>query len=284
MENKKRLMLFGAGLVVLIVAVFVVSQYFPPADEEDLTGTIGKAKRYRTAQMKSGDVVIKDEDITKLVQSAEFQNLAKNPDVVKMMQEGVFEGFVNHEGFKTIMANIDEWTELNELVFGPGGFMYSQEKSGPPAAGAVIDLVTNPDFQSLIGNPDFNLTIPPRRGGSGAVSQASFDKVVNSASFKSLSGNPLFKSAVNSGSFKSLVTSGSFKSMIGSPGFKAMLESPGLKASLSKMTFGPIPFFALSSPNFKGLVNNAGFSSVMGSSKFKSFVNSAQFKGMMKGW
>ncbi len=283
MENKKRLMLFGAGLVVLIVAVFVVSQYFPQADEEDLTGTIGKAKRYRTAQMKSGDVVIKDEDITKLVQSAEFQNLAKNPDVVKMMQEGVFEGIVNHDGFKSVLNNSDVWAEMNKITNGPliGGF-------GVPGAESIGDaffsLVTNPDFQSLIGNPDFNLTIPPRRGGSGAVSQASFDKVVNSASFKSLAGNPQFKSAVNSGTFKSFVTSGSFKSLIGNPGFKAMMESPGLKASLSKMTFGPIPFFAISSSNFKSLVNNAEFNSVMGSSKFKSYVNSAQFKGMMKGW
>ncbi len=283
MERKTKLTLFGVFIVVLIGGIIFIASYFPLADEEDLTGTIGKAKRYRTAQMKSGDVVIKDEDITKLVQSAEFQNLMKNEDIIKMIQEGTFEGLVNHEGFKTVMANVGLLQELNKLVLGPTGNLTPYDDVDVGGPGAVFDLVSNPDFQALIGNPDFNLTIPPRRGGSGAVSQASFDKVVNSASFKSLAGNPAFKSAVNSGSFKSLVTSGSFKSLIGNPGFKAMMESPGLKASLSKMTFGPI-FFAISSPNFKSLVNNSGFSSVMGSSKFKSFVNSAQFKSMLKGW
>ncbi|MEE9420567.1 MAG: hypothetical protein V3W43_13885, partial [Desulfatiglandaceae bacterium] len=65
---RKRLWI-GGGVVVIavIIAVFITS--YSPSEEDELAGTIGKRKVYRTQQMSEGDILLDKEHSTEAQQT-----------------------------------------------------------------------------------------------------------------------------------------------------------------------------------------------------------------------
>lgn len=58
--KKKQALIIALALVVL-VAVLIISQYYPPVDNSDSSGTIGKVDKYRDSKTKQEDIVLRNE-------------------------------------------------------------------------------------------------------------------------------------------------------------------------------------------------------------------------------
>src|SRR5690554_3648238 len=96
MSSKSTSTVLGVLLAVVIVVlvVFRVTGVFPPVDKKaELVGTIGgveKAEKFVGEQMTFEDVQFEDPESAKFVQSAEFQNLLRDPDFRRLVQDKDF--------------------------------------------------------------------------------------------------------------------------------------------------------------------------------------------------
>lgn len=58
---KKKQALIIALAVIVLVAILIVSQYYPPVDESESTGTIGKVDKYRNSKTTQEDIILRNE-------------------------------------------------------------------------------------------------------------------------------------------------------------------------------------------------------------------------------
>lgn len=78
---------------MLVVALLVFSVYYPPEDKSLQTGTLSgveKAERYRESTVSSENVVLQNAEQFQFLQSAAFQNLAKDPELLKVFFSSEF--------------------------------------------------------------------------------------------------------------------------------------------------------------------------------------------------
>ncbi|MHC1737684.1 MAG: hypothetical protein AB9882_06705 [Ignavibacteriaceae bacterium] len=61
MEKNKKLLIGGAAIIVMIIAIAIIAGIFPPAGEEDTSGTIGKVEKFRKNQLTAKDVLLSDD-------------------------------------------------------------------------------------------------------------------------------------------------------------------------------------------------------------------------------
>jgi len=61
MKKNKKLLVGGAVIIVMVIAIAIIAGIFPPAAEEDTSGTIGKVEKFRKQQLTAKDVLLSDD-------------------------------------------------------------------------------------------------------------------------------------------------------------------------------------------------------------------------------
>ena len=61
MEKNKKLLIGGSVIIVVLIAIVIIARLFPPAGEEDTSGTIGKVEKFRKNQLTAKDVLLSDD-------------------------------------------------------------------------------------------------------------------------------------------------------------------------------------------------------------------------------
>jgi len=85
------------GSIIVIMIVLRLTGVFPQVEQNsELIGTIGgveKADKFVGEQMTVKDIQLEDSVLAQFVQSAEFQNLLKDPDFKRLLQSKDFQRF-----------------------------------------------------------------------------------------------------------------------------------------------------------------------------------------------
>jgi|GEM_PF-3670144 len=92
--KKKRTRIIIIVAAALAVGLFIFSLYYPPEDESLQSGTLGgieRAERYRESTVSKENVTLQDAAQFEFFQSAAFQNLAKDPEVLKSVVSNDFQ-------------------------------------------------------------------------------------------------------------------------------------------------------------------------------------------------
>lgn len=111
---KKSIIIIVLILIVGIVVFF--SMFWPLNSEKDLKGTIGgvqKAKKHVEQNIEESDIFMDEDDYNKFIQTAEWQNLAKNESFIKAVKSGEFQEML---GLHNLVSQII-WTsqEFNKF-------------------------------------------------------------------------------------------------------------------------------------------------------------------------
>lgn len=106
MSSKTKLPMFGAMVVVIVLVLFFAFNNNQPVDEE-ASGAIGAAEKYRTEQITEGDVQL---------DNAEFQNLLQNDDVLKLLQDEEFRRMVASDDFGRFIQKQDVIQDFNNMM------------------------------------------------------------------------------------------------------------------------------------------------------------------------
>jgi len=61
MKKNKKLFVGGAVIIVVVIAIAIIAGIYPPAAEEDTSGTIGKVEKFRKQQLTAKDVLLSDD-------------------------------------------------------------------------------------------------------------------------------------------------------------------------------------------------------------------------------
>jgi hypothetical protein len=97
MEKKKQLTLM-AVLGVVVIGLIILSQFYPPEKETLQSGALGgveKAERYKESTVKDENVGLENKAQFEFTQSAAFQNLAKDPEALKVVMSNDFQAMYN---------------------------------------------------------------------------------------------------------------------------------------------------------------------------------------------
>lgn len=109
MSSKTRLPLFGGMVIVIVLVLFFAFTNDQPADEE-ASGAIGAAEKYRTEQITEEDVEL---------YNAEFQILLQNDDVLRLLQDEEFRRVVASDDFARFIAKEDVIMDFNKTLRSP---------------------------------------------------------------------------------------------------------------------------------------------------------------------
>jgi hypothetical protein len=196
MEKKKQLTLM-AVLGVVVIGLIILSQFYPPEKETLQSGALGgveKAERYKESTVKDENVGLENKAQFEFTQSAAFQNLAKDPEALKVVMSNDFQamynastamGFVcaseflkNSEGYqKAINAFQSQGLDLNTIEA-----MSQDEMMGLAAVMHILsnefnnaDFVSQNDLMQFVTNAsELNATEQEKlfgtaKGGYGAL-------------------------------------------------------------------------------------------------------------------
>ncbi|MBF8296555.1 MAG: hypothetical protein HW389_3100, partial [Bacteroidetes bacterium] len=78
--NKRTPWIIGVA-VVAIAVIGYFSFFYPPVSQDEVSGTIGgvqKAEKYRAPQLTDNDMVIKNAEVQKFLQTDRFDKLSKD--------------------------------------------------------------------------------------------------------------------------------------------------------------------------------------------------------------
>lgn len=131
-------------VIILLVAAGLIffSTMWPLKSEENLGGTLAgveKAEKYRGAQPEREDLFLQEDEINTLTQSAEWQNVMKNEDLVKFLQSDDFQKYIyfQNDMQKLVIANLCYNTVKSVLL---KGTEIDQE---------LTDMTYSDDFQGM---------------------------------------------------------------------------------------------------------------------------------------
>jgi hypothetical protein len=126
-ESKKgrgKLFVFG-GILIAVVAIVIIAVTSYPPSEDDVSGTIGAAKKYRAEQIKEADVLLdnpemqellqndeilallQDEEFRKMIASDEFAKLTENPVAIDFIASGAVDKISRYDRSAPIIFNPD---------------------------------------------------------------------------------------------------------------------------------------------------------------------------------
>jgi len=131
--NKKKTRIIIIAAAVLAVGLFIFSLYYPPEDESLQSGTLSgveMAERYRESTISGENVTLQDAQQFEFLQSAAFQNLAKNPDMLKLVLSNEFNTIYYTSQMLSLAATADllqqsEVVKNAELQLNNAGFNVS---------------------------------------------------------------------------------------------------------------------------------------------------------------
>lgn len=90
----RSILIGGSVLAVVVIGYFAL--FYPPKGSEDMEGTIGKAERYRSEQMASADIALKN---------PEFQALLQNHVFVRAMKDESFRAAMQSDGLVALFRD-----------------------------------------------------------------------------------------------------------------------------------------------------------------------------------
>jgi len=255
------------ALPIIVAILIYISFVFPWPKSPDLSGTMGgddgvqRAKKYRSGQMTEADVVLKDPEFQKVVQTDEFQKLLKNDEFLKFASSGN-------------MTNAAENGII--ILFGNKDF---------------LQCMNQPSFQVLWQNDTFNKLV-----GVSSFDKIIFNKDINSyiakGQFEKVQSNSVFASMVNSQEFvqkgielseiltmfksedyKNVVTSSSFVALAANQSFASFLKSGDLNALYTQtiLNLGR-------SPEFVNMCKSENFNRLLMSSEFTHLAKSGELQ------
>jgi hypothetical protein len=103
----------GAAVVFSVVALGVASFVFDfPPKQQDITGTIAPAERYRAPQAGAEAVKLGDQTIAQLMQSDAFDKIVKDPELSAAAKDANFRALAlvlsrNNDAAQRVMASMD---------------------------------------------------------------------------------------------------------------------------------------------------------------------------------
>jgi hypothetical protein len=80
----RSILIGGSLLAVIVIGYFAL--FYPPKGSQDMEGTIGKAERYKSEQMASADIALKNPEFQALLQNHIFVRAMKNENFRAAMQ------------------------------------------------------------------------------------------------------------------------------------------------------------------------------------------------------
>ena len=103
-SNNSRMGLLVGVFAVVIAAVAYVGIKFP-IPEENTSGTIMPAERYRGDQLSSDDVVLGDESLSQLMQTDLYQRITTDSDFADALSSESFQDALQNEAFQDMLQN-----------------------------------------------------------------------------------------------------------------------------------------------------------------------------------
>lgn len=123
-KGRGKLFIFGGVLIAAVAIVIIAMTSYPPS-EDDVSGTIGAAKKYRAEQISEADVLLdnpemqellqndeilallQDEEFRRMIASDEFAKLAENPVAIEFVASGAVDRISRYERTAPILFNPD---------------------------------------------------------------------------------------------------------------------------------------------------------------------------------
>lgn len=102
----RSILIGGSILAVVVIGYFAL--FYPPKGSQDMEGTIGKAERYRSEQMASADIALKN---------PEFQALLQNHVFVRAMKNENFRAAMQSEGLVALFRDAALATAFNSDAY-----------------------------------------------------------------------------------------------------------------------------------------------------------------------
>src|SRR5690242_17754946 len=97
----------ASGLVVVILAVALVAEGFPPKGGST-SGTIVSAERYHASQVSDADVGLGDQGVAKLMQTDAFELMVKNPSFRALVMDPGFQALAQNPSLLAALAKSPE--------------------------------------------------------------------------------------------------------------------------------------------------------------------------------
>ena len=142
--GKGKVFVIGGAIVIALAAIVIVSgNFWPPKHNEDVAGTIGVAQRYRTEQVKTGDVELQGLDIQKFLQTDTFHRLISDPATAKALADPDFAKLVGNPDTAKFLGNPDT-----------ARFLGNPDTAKFLGSPDTAKFLGNPDTAKFLGNPD----------------------------------------------------------------------------------------------------------------------------------
>ena len=197
MADNNKLLIIGAGSVILAGALYFASQQFP-TDEEQAAGTIAPAERYRGDQITAADVKLGDEDVAKLMQTDAFELMVKDPDFRALAMDANFQALARQPQALAVMAQHPQ--AFIALASEPKAMAVMAQH---PQAFAALASAPQA-FEAMMSHPQAMSAMAqaPEAFAALANDAAAFEALASNAqAFEALAQNPFGKSLPRCPSF-----------------------------------------------------------------------------------
>jgi hypothetical protein len=169
----RSILIGGSVLAVIVLGYFAL--FYPPKSSRDMEGTIGKAERYRSEQMASADIALKN---------PEFQALLQNHVFVRAMKDENFRAAMQSDGLVALFRDAGLAAAFNTDAFKKwaGDARTAQGLANDQVRGAM----GNPDLVGLLAKGDLakvlnNEALRTRLAANGDFARAIFSDALLAA-------------------------------------------------------------------------------------------------------
>ena len=203
---------WSIAMAVALVFVFSPDLLKKKTDADQVAGTITKADRLRAGQITAKDVILTKEDVMKILQDPQAQNMIKSIRFQKAMADPNFSNLLKNGDFANALMHPEFANMVND------GAMANLVKDGDFANALMrpefANLVQDPNFANLMKDPDFaNLT----KGGN-------FAAIFMRPEFANLMKDPNFANLMKNGDFAKLLLRPEFANLLKGGDFANLLK------------------------------------------------------------
>ena len=265
---KKTIVIIIFVLIALGVAYFAI--FWPPESSENLKGTMAgveKAERYKGEKLKESDIVKKNEDFNKFIQSAEWQNAVKDPEVVEFLGSDEFRLLLilnkDYQKIRLLASNYQKWCNI---VLKKGDFSYdamkvilnSSEMQNNFQAGSGLDYEK---FKGIVLH----------------------NRVFFKNAFEEKDMKKSFLNLINGKEFQQKMFSKDFQELLASEDFNNYLKTKGMEKIFSSSQDFQNLIVLLNDKDFQNRVSllSSDFNKSLFSSKIQNMINQKNFQNFI---
>jgi len=295
-RNNRKYWLVAAAALVVTFGVVYVSYFYPPVDQDQVQGAIGKRDVYRETNVTDKDVTVATgpaftfDGLREYMKSSEFKKMRDDPNFKKMVSnQAEFTALVSNPAFAGLISGMQSGSNASQLVSGLGPLAtYASQHEA-----AFMALFSSPEFNNAVLNCGSYASLMENKPLSVVVqSNPSFAAIVNSTQFKNAVNNSAVLDVLQQNSqllanFGSILSNGAFNvCMTNATGANALFTNPAFTGMVANPSFvlanqlGTLQnnsaFNALANSNqFFGLLNDPNFHSLASTPQFLAFLNGA---------